>query len=231
MGLWRQIKHPQKWNTLFWKLHRIVTGHAGFEPSKSTYTAPEYYSGNIHCLSWVLWCGADYMVCEREEKLMKWHLGKEGPGWTSSFSTLLPSLWEQREGRHSSWGRENCLCIESSHKEGRALCLDSRGLQLHKQAEWEEMKGSPKTAARGRILNVLLAVLCLPRSACRAAGWMNRWFLHLQETVGGIFWHKHGSLITCDLFALRGQVFWRCRVFGIAVALAVSVSVSADSLL
>lgn len=27
-------------------------------------------------------------------------------------------------------------------------------------------------------------------------------------------WHKHGSLLTCDLFALRGQVFWPWRVWG-----------------
>lgn len=105
-------------------------------------TEPQWKYSVSQSLSWMPWCRTDYMVCEREENLMKWHLGREGPRWTSSFPTLLPSLSRQREGRHCGCERENSLCIENQ-KEARAPCSDSWGLQLHKQTEeWEEMKGS-----------------------------------------------------------------------------------------
>lgn len=59
---------------------------------------------------------------------MKWHFGIEGPWRTSSFSTLLPSLSEQSEGRHCSWERETSLCIENQHKKGE-LCAQIAATQ------------------------------------------------------------------------------------------------------
>lgn len=103
-------------------------------------------------LSWMLWCGADYVVCEREGNSMKWHFGIKGPQWTASFSTLLPSLSQQGQGRHCSCGRDNSLCIESNQKEGRAPCSDSGACSYTNGQNERRWKALLKLLLEGRYL-------------------------------------------------------------------------------